>query len=159
MSHKQLLDARLRAYSALLVSDVQPDVAVQDVTRLWADMQAIVQQCCTTLASLPLTDSAHTPSAAFQHRAELLLTLLVCQQVGIRDFALLDQTIDQVYDLLPELRDPRLRLHILVHLYAETGDETLLPEIDTLRQTFIPKDVEDKYLLQVYHDINTYVNG
>ena len=127
--------------------DPQIDDSVQDLHRVWSESAAAVRQCVTALSS----------ANGIQERAELLLTLLVCQQVGIRDFALLDQTIDQVYDLLPELCDPRLRLHLLVHLYAETGDETLLPEIDTLRQTFIPKDLEDKYLLQVYHDINILV--
>ena len=127
--------------------DPQIDDSVQDLHRVWSESAAAVRQCVTALSS----------ANGIQERAELMLTILVCQQVGIRDFALLDQTIDQVYDLLPELRDLRLRLHLLVHLYAETGDETLLSEIDTLRQTFIPKDEEDKYLLQVYHDINTFV--
>ena len=139
----KLTSLRLTAYRRMNFEDTTIDDSVQDLHRVWADSAVAVQQCRAALSS------AHSK----QEKAELQLTLLVCQQVGIRDFALLDQTIDQVYDLLPHVSDPRLRLHLLVHLFSETEDETLLPEIEAIIKNFAPKDEEDRYILQIFNDV------
>ncbi len=151
--NSKLKSLRLTAYRRMNFEDLQIDDSVQSLHRVWDEAADAVRRCSQCLdsgKSLPL-----------EEKAELLLTSLVCQQVGIRDYALLDQTIDAIYALLPRISDTHLRLHLLVHLYSETEDESLLSDIEVLLSDFHPCDVEDHYLLRTYHDVKecmTYEN-
>ena len=147
--NSKLKSFRLTAYRRMNFEDTSIDDSVQDLHREWDESAEAVRHCSQCLDN--------DKSLSLEEKAEHLLTSLVCQQVGIRDYALLDQTIEAIYAILPYISSPRLRLHLLVHLYAESEDETLLSDIEAQLSDFRPTDEEDDYLLRTYHDVKECV--
>ena len=140
--NSKLKSLRLAAYRRMNFEDPEQDDSVQSLHRMWDESAEAVRYCTRCLNN--------TASLSPNDEAEFLLTILVCQQATIRDYALLDQTIDRAFNLLPRITDDRLRLHLLVQLFAETEDDTLLPDIDSLQKRFVPMDEEDKYFFRIY---------
>ena len=140
--NSKLKSLRLAAYRRMNFEDPEQDDSVQSLHRMWDESAEAVRYCTRCLNN--------TASLSPNDEAEFLLTILVCQQATIRDYALLDQTIDRAFNLLPRITDVHLRLHLLVQLFAETEDDTLLPDIDSLQKRFVPMDEEDKYFFQIY---------
>ncbi|MBR1793043.1 MAG: hypothetical protein IJ764_05325, partial [Bacteroidales bacterium] len=64
--------------------------------------------------------------------ADLLHTLYVALEVCPRDARRFRQVARRAQSLLPLLEDPRQRLPLLVHLYADTLDPDLKHQIDSL---------------------------
>ena len=146
--NSKLKSLRLAAYRRMNFEDPEQDDSVQSLHRMWEESAEAVRYCTRCLNN--------TASLSPNEEAEFLLTILVCQQATIRDYALLDQTIDRAFNLLPRITDDRLRLHLLVQLFAETEDETLLPDIDLLVKDLISQDEEDRYILQSYQLLKEY---
>ena len=139
--NSKLKSLRFAAYRHMNFEDPEQDDSVQSLHRMWDESAEAVRYCTRCLNN--------TASLSPNEEAEILLTILVCQQATIRDYALLDQTIDRAFNLLPRITDDHLRLHLLVQLFAETEDDTLLPDIDSLHKCFVPMDEEDKYLTNI----------
>ena len=143
--NSKLKSLRLAAYRRMNFEDPEQDDSVQSLHRMWDESAEAVRYCTRCLNN--------TASLSPNDEAEFLLTILVCQQATIRDYALLDQTIDRAFNLLPRITDDRLRLHLLVQLFAETEDDAFHDDIETLLPVFLPFYEEDLYLLQYYRGI------
>ena len=137
--NSDLANFRLQTYRHLLLSSEGPDT-FQDMTDLWSQTSATVNRLSTLKGTTP------------EEEAELCLTMLVGLQLGIRNSDSLNRAIDRAFTILPQITDRKLLCHLLVHLYAETEDEELLAEINTLMPSW-PRETlteEDRYLQEFY---------
>lgn len=147
---------RLRVYRNMLLLDTDTTSSIQDLTHFWDECSAMARQCLAALERLsssprPVGRDALSSAECIAFRAQLLLTALLALQVGIRDYALIDQVITKSLALLPQLKDIRLCTHLLVHLYAETEDEALYTQLQNALIEFHSETEEDQYLLQSIH--------
>ncbi|MBR1521893.1 MAG: hypothetical protein IJ635_11735 [Bacteroidaceae bacterium] len=144
---------RLWAYRQLLFLDPVEDDSIQARTQLWRDTEQTITHLLTLHGSTP------------KEEAEILLTLFVLLQIGTRDFSILQTVINRTYHILPRLRTAvslqspsqfHLLPHLLVHLYNETEDETLLPTIEHHLSTWTDATMteEDHNLLEFYNTID-----
>lgn len=109
-----------------------------------------------------------------QEEAELCLTLMVCQQVGIRDDAKMHRAFHRTLRVLPRLQSApntvnsntanaaavntaHLRTALLIFLYAETEDDDIRQEVED--HLFLLSDEADEsaLLLQVWQTIKDTV--
>ena len=154
-----LADFRLRCYRHILMLDTADCGTMHDETHFWTEASAMVRQCLAAIGSISseVSDLSLRPVGrdAVAVRAQFLLTALLALQVGIRDYALINQVVTQALALLPQLKDTHLRTHLLVHLYAETEDEALLTEARSLISQWPESSLseEDRFLLQTYNAI------
>ena len=144
---------RLKCYRRMMLEGMEEDYAIQDYQSEWQDAQKDVNGFFRYI-------DTHDLNAA--EEAELLLTALVGLQIGYRNWNLFQRAEERAFDLLPALSasansagclpTDRLRAHLLVHLYAETEDEELLAEIDTLMPSWPQETLteEDRYLREFY---------
>ncbi|MBQ8968624.1 MAG: hypothetical protein IJ064_02660 [Bacteroidaceae bacterium] len=153
LSQSSLEAFRQRVYRNMLLLDTDTTASIQDLTHFWDECSAMARQCLTALEHLsssprPVGRVALSSAECIALRAQLLLTALVALQVGIRDYALIDQVVTRSLALLPQLKATRLRTHLLVHLYGETEDEALYTQLQDALTTFHPETEEDQYILQ-----------
>jgi hypothetical protein len=143
MSPSSLQKYRLACYRQMMLEDLSDDYAIQDYQSDWHHAQDEVKRLFAYL------DTHHLSS---EQEAEILLTIFVALQIGYRNWELFQRAADHTYDLLPHLSDSKLKCHLLVHLYQETQDEDLLPEIDQLMDTWTEATMteEDHYLQALY---------
>ncbi|MBQ9640042.1 MAG: hypothetical protein IJV06_00530 [Bacteroidaceae bacterium] len=140
---KEAQQLRLQYYRQILQIDTPEDYALQDYQSDWHEAQATARRLLTSMDSSDLTPV---------QEARLLLTLFVVLQVGYRDSALFHQATDRAALLLPLLPDGKLKAHLLVHLYCETEDDTLLPIIDYLLPTLTTSPTEEDHYLQAFFE-------
>lgn len=139
-------DIRLQAYPTILGTEDPETDTLQDLQQQW-------QQADQTVSHL-LSLHADTP----EEEGELCLTLLVVLQTGIRNHKPLDTVIRRAYDVLPRLTDQRLQCHLMVHLFVETEDETLPPDIEAILTQWTEATLtpEDRFLQQYWHTVKAY---
>lgn len=141
-----LSDARKfmqRAYRILADLDTDNDGSIQYMQQLWNDQSAITSRIMTTLQ----TDAY---ALTVDEEAQLLLTVLLGQQVGIRNHEPSYTAIERAYDLLSDIHDTHLVAHLLVALYVETQDPDLLHEARQHIATWSPDTLtpDDQHLLR-----------
>ena len=149
MMPAELSALRLSAYRRLYFEDATMDDSVQALHEAWKESEEGIAACRRQLKA----------ATTAEEKAGLLLTLLVLQQVAPRDFALLDETMDEAVALLPEVRNDSLRARLLVHLAAETEDEEYLTEArQLLKKTTDIRTSEDyRYILLALQGIGQEV--
>ncbi len=126
-----------------MLEDLSDDYAIQDYQADWRDAQGEVEKLFAYLDPHRLSPEAE---------ADILLTIFVALQIGYRNWDFFQRAVTRTYDLLPQLPDGKQKCHLLVHLYQETEDEDLLPDIDRLMDTWQAATMteEDRYLQELY---------
>ena len=91
-----------------------------------------------------------------EEEAELLLSAFVALNAGFCDYEQSIRATEMSEMLLPMLPDSRLKLHLLVYLYQEIGDENMMEEIDRLMEmTDLEEDTkEDRCLMELYKQMS-----
>ena len=139
-----------------MLDDVATDYAIQDYQATGREAQAEVKQL------LAYTAAHNLPPV---EEASILLTAFLGLQIGYRNWALFHHIVERTYELLPQLlsekdalsnmANSKLTAHLLIQLYAETQDDTLLPDIDHLMAIWADTSPteEDRYALQLYNRV------
>ena len=147
---KQLLQKaqqlRLKYYRILQLADMPEDYAIQDYQTEWREAQTEVKQLFTYMSTHDLQPEIEV---------ELLITIFLSLQIGYRNSELFLRATDKAFQLLPHLSPSKLKVHLLVHLYQETEDETLLPDIDHLLSRYQADFTteEDHALLEYWQSV------
>ena len=133
---------RQQCYRWLFCEDPEDDGTLQYVQRTWRAARAAVdalfrQYPFLSEDSEKAISSSAAPRPAHEtlapaEEADLLHTLYVALEVCPRDARRFRQVARRAQSLLPLLDDPRQRLPLLVHLYADTLDPLLKDQIEQI---------------------------
>ena len=99
----------------------------------------------------------HTNELSPKEESELLLTAFVALNAGFRDYELSIRAVEMAEMLLPTLPDSRVKLHLLVYLYQETGYEIIQEEMDRLMEMIETKEnttEEYRCLMELYRQMS-----
>lgn len=154
---KETRQLRRKYYHRLQLDDIPADYAIQDYQAGGSEVQAEVKQLLAYADAHDLQPS---------EEAEILLTAFLGLQIGYRNPTLFHHVVERTYELLPQLLDDdstltdapfgKLTCHLLIQLFGETEDDTLLPDIDRLLSTWQEHltTEEDRYHLEYWQTLS-----
>ena len=133
-----------RMQLADMADDSYEDYSVQDYQQECAEASENAERLLGYIES-------HEKDMSPEEEAELLLAAFVAMNAGFRDHELSIRAFEIAEMLIPMLSDNSVKLHLLVYLYQESGDDREREEIERLMAMIEIGDLEeDRCLMNLY---------